>query len=133
MDKTYYLHSGAVLWTHNNTIEFVILRNDHAQFKTVGIELGDEKLLLEKIFSTQEKRSVIIFYKFGDQAQLVIWDLFTNSEISNFAPKEGVDDIQIINGAGSAFGYLLGDKRVVNLERGIPDYFFKRGDLRVYN
>ena len=36
-DKPFYLHSGAVLWTHNNTVEFVCLRNGKADVKTVGI------------------------------------------------------------------------------------------------
>ena len=85
------------------------------------------------MFATGHETSIVLFYKFSEQAQLVIWDLVSNSEVTNFAPKEGVYDIQILNGASSSFGYLLGNKRIVNLERGVPDYFFKRGDLYMYS
>ena len=112
---TFHFNPGAIIWYSQNTIEYVIYRCGVAEFRTVGIELSDEEYYLQNLYTTGDERSIVLFYKFGEQAQLVIWDLVTNTEVTNFAPKEGVYDVQILNGASSDYGYLLGDKRIVNL------------------
>ena len=112
---TFHFNPGAIIWYSQNTIEYVIYRCGVAEFRTVGIELSDEEYYLQNLYTTGDERSIVLFYKFGEQAQLVIWDLVTNTEVTNFAPKEGVYDVQILNGASSDCGYLLGDKRIVNL------------------
>ena len=111
----FYFNPGALIWYSQNSIEYVIYRLGVAEFRTVGIELSDEEYYLQNLYTTGDERSIVLCYKFGEQAQLVIWDLVTNTEVTNFAPKEGVYDVQILNGASSDYGYLLGDKRIVNL------------------
>ena len=128
----FFFNPGAVIWYEGNTIDYVLKRKGRAEFRTVAIELSGDENHVQNIFCTGDERCIVILYKFGENSQLVIWDLYANQEVTNFAPKENIYGIQIFNGASSSFGYLLGNNRIVNLERGVPDYFFKRGDLYVY-
>ena len=86
LNSKIYLKTDAVIWTQENRIEYILYRNGKAVRKTIPIHLDGEKQYLKDIFPTGDEGSLVLLYNFEQHAQLVIWDLVANQEITNLSP-----------------------------------------------
>ena len=97
----------------------------------MDIHLPPSPVVFHTLFNPGDPRVINVSFQFGDQIQLHVWDLPANREIATYQVKEGYGDVNLYKGQNSSYGYLLGFNRVINLERGIPDHFFTRGEPHI--
>jgi hypothetical protein len=64
---------------------------------------------------------VIVLRSSVEDYVYLTWDLIKNQEITNFS-AEG--NYYFINGLNSETGYILNQTRYINMDKGIPNYYF---------
>ena len=72
-------------------VEVILNRKGGPEYKKVDLPMLSKKASLECYWLTEEDPCIVLGYKFGDEALLVVWDLYSDAEVANFTPSEPLD------------------------------------------
>ena len=104
-------------------IEEITIQTNYSETIPMSCILGEGDLRIDKVYGCIDPSKVVFNLRSTvEESIYMVWSLETNNEVSNFSAK---NTCYFTNGSGSQTGYIFWeDNFYVNLEVGIPNYFF---------
>ena len=104
-------------------IEEIVVQTNYSKTIPMSCVLGEGDLRIDRVYGCIDPSKVVFNLRSTvEESIYMVWSLETNNEVSNYSAK---NTCYFANGSGSQTGYVFcDDNYYVNLDVGIPNYFF---------